>query len=112
MTAEMHKKTFMAYRKEGIAHPSQAAYQQHFSRMWEEGMSANNNEELLEKIGQLWREFLRLTTLLKGIGFPRFSSILTRNVWNTLKVGIHSTRLFIFINVALESVIHCCFFPH
>ncbi len=49
MTAEMHKKTFMAYRKEGIAHPSQAAYQQHFSRMWEEGMSANNNEELLEK---------------------------------------------------------------
>ena len=42
MTAEMHTKTFMAYRAEGVGHPSKAAYQQHFSRMWEEGMSAND----------------------------------------------------------------------
>ena len=48
MTVEKHKQTFMAYRGEGVEHPSQAAYQQHFKRMWEEGMSANN-EELLEK---------------------------------------------------------------
>ena len=47
MTAEKHKQTFMGYRKEGVVHPSKAAYQQHFSRMWEEGMSAND-EGLLE----------------------------------------------------------------
>jgi hypothetical protein len=33
MTAEKHKQTFMGYRKEGVVHPSKAAYQQHFSRM-------------------------------------------------------------------------------
>ena len=47
MTAEMHTKPFMAYRAEGVGHPSKAAYQQHFSRMWEEGMSAND-EGLLD----------------------------------------------------------------
>jgi len=47
MTAEKHKQTFMGYRKEGVVHPSKAAYQRHFSRMWEEGMSAND-EGLLD----------------------------------------------------------------
>lgn len=54
-----------------------------------------------KKIGQLWREFLRLTILNEEIGLPRFSRILTRNVLITIEVGIHSqsTRLLIFINV-------------
>ena len=43
----MHTKPFMAYQTEGVGHPSKAAYQQHFSRMWEEGMSAND-EGLLD----------------------------------------------------------------
>ena len=48
MTAGVHARTFAAFRKEGILHPSEAAYRQHFSRMWDEGMSAHN-AELLEK---------------------------------------------------------------
>jgi hypothetical protein len=48
MTAGVHARTFAALRNEGILHPSQAAYQQHFSRMWDEGMSAHN-AKLLEK---------------------------------------------------------------
>ena len=42
-----------------------------------------------KKIGQLWREFLRLTILNEEIGLPRFSRILTRNVLITFEVGIH-----------------------
>ena len=44
MTAGVHARTFAAFRKEGILHPSEAAYRQHFSRMWDEGMSAHNAE--------------------------------------------------------------------
>ena len=97
MTAGVHARTFAAFRKEGILHPSDS------SISLECGMKVCPHMMLncWKKIGQLWREFLRLTILNEEIGLPSFSRILTRNVLITIEVGIHSqsTRLLIFINV-------------